>query len=107
MMETDQSQTERYKAAKKRVKEIKGFYIHLLVYVMVNLFLIFGSSRDGSLWDRITDPSSFITAGFWGIGLFAHAAGVFGGGLLLGQKWEEKKIAEYLEKEKREMKKWE
>lgn len=106
-MKANYSQTERYNAARKRVKEIKGFYIHLLVYVLVNLFLIFGSSRDGALPERITNPANFITAGFWGIGILAHGAGVFGGGLLLGRKWEEKKIAEFLEKEKREMKKWE
>lgn len=106
-MEANYSETERYKAARKRVKEIKGFYVHLLVYVLVNLFLILGSFRDGNLMERVTDPANYITAGLWGIGLLAHAASVFGGGLILGRRWEEKKIAEYLEKEKREMKKWE
>lgn len=106
-MESDLSQSQRYKSAQKRVKEIKGFYIHFLIYVLVNLFLILGSSRNESLLEQLTDPANYITAGFWGIGLLAHAAGVFGGGFLLGRKWEEKKIAEYLEKEKKEMKKWE
>lgn len=106
-MEAQNSQAERYKAAQKRVKEIKGFYVHLLVYILVNLFLIFGSFRDVNIIDRLTDTSNYLTAGFWGLGLLAHAVGVFGGGFFLGRKWEEKKIAEYLEKEKKEMKKWE
>ena len=30
-----------YYMAYKRVKRIKGFYVHFIVYVLVNLFLIF------------------------------------------------------------------
>ena len=30
---------EKYEKAKKRVEEIKGFYTHLIVYVVVNLGL--------------------------------------------------------------------
>ena len=31
----------RYQQAKKRVKQLKGFYVHLLVYVLVNAIIIF------------------------------------------------------------------
>ena len=35
---------ERYERAKKRVKDIQGFYWHLFWYVAVNLFLTFGGT---------------------------------------------------------------
>lgn len=101
------SNDELYKIAQKRVKEIKGFYVHLLVYVLVNVFLFIASSRNGDFFAEVKDVNNYLTALFWGIGIIAHAASVFGSGLILGKKWEEKKIEELLEKEKQEMKKWE
>ncbi len=97
---------ERYILAQKRVKEIKGFYIHLFVYLIVNLMLLLANSRD-PLVDRITEPSSYFTAFFWGIGLAAHWASVFGAGFFMGKKWEERKIKKLMEKEKENLKTWE
>ena len=39
----------RYELAYKRVKRIKGFYIHLLVYVFVNAFIIVSSFNRSAL----------------------------------------------------------
>ena len=39
-MELPENQDVKYIEAKRKVKEMKGFYIHLFVYVIVNLFLI-------------------------------------------------------------------
>ena len=41
-MDATNLETERYQRARKRVEDLKGFYIHLSMYVMVNigLFLI-------------------------------------------------------------------
>ena len=36
----DRTQEERYDIAFKRVQKIKGFYVHLIVYVLVNIGLI-------------------------------------------------------------------
>lgn len=97
---------ERYDLAYKRVKRIKGFYVHALVYVLVNLFII------ASRYDEIRFDSGFFfrwdtfsTAFFWGIGLLAHGMSVFGRNIFFGQNWEERKIQELMEKEKSE--KWE
>jgi 2TM domain len=97
---------ERYNLAYKRVKRIKGFYVHALVYVLVNLFIILSSynkisfdSADFFRWE------TFSTAFLWGIGLTAHGLSVFGRNIFFGQNWEEKKIKELMEKEKSE--KWE
>ncbi len=97
---------ERYDLAYKRVKRIKGFYVHALVYVLVNVFLI------GSIYFKSDAGSqvfykweTFSTALFWGIGLLAHGLSVFGRNIFFGDHWEEKKIHEFMEKEK--TKKWE
>ena len=36
----------------------------------------------------------------WGIGLAFHAFGAFGKDLILGKNWEERKIREYMDKDK-------
>lgn len=95
----------RYKAAKKRFNDIKGFYTHLLVYFIVNLFLIVVGSGDQGLWKGIQEFNNYWTAIFWGIGLLAHGLHVFGSHIFLGKDWEERKIKEIMEQEKRT--KWE
>jgi uncharacterized RDD family membrane protein YckC len=85
---------EAYKRAKKRVEEIKGFYAHLIVFIIVNAVLIAINLlvTPGFLWFLIPLCG-------WGIGLFFHA--VFGFGLfgVFTKDWEEKKIKELLEKD--------
>lgn len=97
-MENQFQKDERYYAAQKRVKSIKGFYIHFTVYVFVNIFLciqIYLSSKN-EFWRW----ESFATALFWGIGIFAHGTSVFGSNLLFSKNWEERKIKEMMEKDK-------
>ena len=105
-MESNFTQEQSYIRAKKRVKEIKGFYIHLLVYVLVNIFIsgiiIFGITRDenASFIDTVSNFGVYSTWIFWGIGMFFHWLGVFGfKSLGFGNDWEEKKIKELMEKE--------
>lgn len=97
---------ERYEIAVKRVKSIKGFYVHLIVYILVNIFIIAGnlmnnSNNDPFFWSWQT----FSTALFWGIGLLAHGLSVFGKNLFFSSNWEEKKIQEFMDKDKSQ--KWE
>jgi hypothetical protein len=84
----------RYKRAIERVEEIKGFYIHLFIYIVVNvaLFLLNLSSSPGRWWFYWP----FLG---WGIGLLGHAVGVFGLGKFFGAEWEERKIKEIMEKQ--------
>lgn len=83
-------------AAQKQVKRIKGFYIHALVYVCVNLVIIFGNYYENG--GNIFDFDSYATAFYWGIGLLAHGLSVFNNGWFFGKDWEERKIQEYLKK---------
>lgn len=61
-----------YQRAKKRVEAKIGFYIHLAVYLVVNLLLIF---------INVTTSTQYLWFKWpligWGIGLFFHALGVF------------------------------
>lgn len=86
----------RYLEAQKRVKKLKGFYIHATVYVLVNLFLIARNVQQG---DSLYDIDVYWTAIFWGIGLLGHASSVFLPGFFLGKDWEEKKIRELMNKD--------
>ena len=89
--------------AKKRVEEIKGFRIHLMVYLVINLLILLATGiqnfrQDEPLlrWHMLSTPF------FWGIGLALHAGKVFGFNALFGKDWEERKIAEYMEEDRRE-----
>ena len=97
-MENQIQKDERYFTAQKRVKSIKGFYIHFTVYVFVNIVLciqIYLSSKN-EFWRW----ESFSTVLFWGIGILAHGTSVFGSNLLFGKNWEDRKIKEIMEKDK-------
>lgn len=93
----------KYQEAVKRVKKIKGFYTHLLVYLVINIAIILSKVDfdNNSTWSF--EMRNFSTAFFWGIGLVVHGFTVFGPALLLGKNWEEKKIKELMEKEKTNM----
>ncbi len=89
-----------YVYAKKRVKELKGFYWHAFWYVAVNIFIITMvavNSNNEDFWHFGT----FTTAFFWGIGLGFHALNIFGKNALFSKYWEERKIKEYMDKEER------
>ena len=91
--------TEKYFAAKKQVEEIKGFYGNLISYFVVNFFLLFINLKysPDHLW-------FFWTLLGWGIGVVFHGIRVFNVLPFFGKDWEQKKIAELMEKEKENFK---
>ena len=70
--------------AERRVDDRIGFYIHFIAYVAVNfgLFLTWFYTGQGFPWFL------FVLL-FWGIGLAAHAIGVFA-----GQEYFDRKVDE-------------
>ena len=88
-------QNEKYLRAKKRVQALKGFYIHLLIFVLVNMLLFVIDlvfSRD-SIWFH------YPLFG-WGIGIAVHGLSVFKYGKgIFSEEWERRKIFEYMEEE--------
>lgn len=96
-METDYTREQQYIKARKKVKEIKGFYIHLATYVLVIPFIIYVNLRYVPqfhwFWYSVLS---------WGVGLFFHWFGVIGiDKFKLGKEWEEKKIREIMNNNKR------
>jgi hypothetical protein len=92
----------KYEMAVKRVKRIKGFYIHALVYVLVNAFILLSTFNKSLFGDHnFWQWQNLNTVFFWGIGLIAHGLSVFGGNLFFGKGWEEKKIQELMDKDKK------
>ncbi len=76
-------QTMNEKQAKKRIKELRGYYGHLTAYVSVNVFLIILNllTHPGTLW-------FFFPLLGWGIGLAIHTVQVF----WVGNEWEARKM---------------
>lgn len=102
-METNYKNKISYRSAQKRVKDIKGFYVHLVVYLFVNTAILIVSTRDEGFLKGLGELSSYSTVFFWGIGLFAHWASVFGPDFIFGKKWEERKIKDLMEKDKKQL----
>lgn len=94
------AEEDRYLRAQKRVKQIKGFYWHLFWYLAVNIFIWVMAYRGMGVGENFFSFGTFSTAFFWGIGLAAHWASVFGKNLIFSKKWEERKIREYMDKDK-------
>lgn len=98
------SEEAKYERAKKRVKAQSGFYKHLISYISINIFIILVKVfREGT--DVLSQCDTYTVAFFWGIGLAFHAIGVFYKQAVFGRNWEERKIREIMEKDKRQ--KWE
>lgn len=103
----EMTEEEKLKLAKKRVEEIKGFYIHATIYVVINTFIVINLAlrnfgNDGEIWSFPT----FVTPLFWGVGLAFHGIHTFKKNRLFGKKWEEKMIQKYIEQDKRESEKY-
>ena len=95
----------KYQEALKRVKKIKGFYTHAIVYVVINLMIAIVNIQHLGEGESYFQFKNFSTAFFWGIGLVAHGLSVFLPSMVMGKNWEEKKIKELMDKEKNN--KWE
>lgn len=88
----------KYQEAKKRVQKMKSFYTHLIVYIVVNTFIVIKKTQNidpgEGLWDAFKVPF------FWGIGLVFHGLRAFDSIPFIGKDWEERKIKELMDKKK-------
>jgi len=95
IMENSNLEDQKYRKAKKKVKNIKGFYIHFGVFLLVNtiVFLVV-NLIDGDLtvfWEY------YPIAG-WVIALAIHFYAVFGFNIVFGKDWEQKRIKDLMDK---------
>lgn len=103
-MEIEKTNT-KYLKAKKRVDELRGFYKHLAVYIVINGFfigrriyldIIYGDS----FIDAFTEMSNYRLFFWWGFGLIIHGLNTYRYSFF-SKNWEERKIKEEMEKQNR------
>lgn len=101
IMEQNFIEDDKYYLAKKKVENIKGFYGNLIVFVVVNAVLLFINlyTSPQNLW-------FYWPLMWWGIGVVFHGLKVFEVFPTMGKDWEERKIKEFMEKEKQNNNKW-
>ncbi len=107
---------DRREAAKKRVKEIKGFYAHLRAYILVNILILLlrigivdliterNANVDPSFFDWL-DINVLITPLLWGVGLLIHGLFVFQYKFTFLKSWEDRQIKKIMEEEEAREKK--
>lgn len=80
----------RRERAKRRLEAVKGFYVHLFVFILVvgGLFLI--NWATGDTWWVL-----WVFLG-WGIGVLAHGIAVMGRGSKALANWEERKLKQFM-----------
>lgn len=92
----------------KRVEALKGFYQHLLAYLLVNIALFIVRGRVLDFFQSNDPHKNFVdwidwnilfVPLFWGIGLLFHAAKVFRFKSRFMKNWEEKQLEKYIQKE--------
>jgi uncharacterized protein (DUF486 family) len=87
------TEEEMQKVARQRVEAKKGFFIHLLMYVVINAFLVF-------IWWMTTGGNDYPwflwVIGGWGIGVIANAIAVFVGPKH-GSEWEAREMDKEME----------
>lgn len=82
----------KYLRAKAHVAALKGFYIHLIVFISVIVGLgALDYARGGSWWVQ------WPLIG-WGVGIVGHAFLVFSPHAVSTESWEERKIKETMSK---------
>jgi hypothetical protein len=77
--------------AKRRLAAMKGFYIHLIVFLLVVAgLLVVNVAAGGEWWVQ------WVLLG-WGVGVIAHAAAVFGHIPRMIADWERRKIKQLMQ----------
>ncbi len=92
----------KYRQAQRQVKKIQGFYVHLMIYIVVNILLsiaiTFILMENGfSFKDAFFKFGTIGSWGIWGIGIFIHAFITFD--FFFGKGWQQKKITKILKEE--------
>lgn len=94
----EQSNKEKsYLRARKRLDWIKSFYIHVIVYLVFNVFLLLMIHGGVSIKINSIHYSNLYTAIGWGIILLIHGIIVFTPIISLMDKWEEQKLEEFMQ----------
>ena len=88
-----------YERARKRVAEVKGFYMHLGIYAIfsaafVAINLITSPHRHWFWWPVLG----------WGVAVVIHAFSFFVENRWLGSEWEQRKMREFVSQQSHDVK---
>ena len=100
------SENAKYERAAKKVEDIKKFYRHLHVYLIINFILLLvkanvlgllsGDGFEDLAFERWLDINVYGTAFLWGIGLAIHGLYVFQYKFKFLKNWEARKIEQLM-----------
>jgi hypothetical protein len=103
----------KYQRAAKRVKELKGFYRHVRIFVVVNLFLFILKSKLLHFYLPVDFPTEdyfydwiYGNLLVWLVILAIHGLFLFRNKITIFKKWEKRQIEKYIEKDKQEEQKY-
>ena len=83
----------KYERAKEHIEKLKGFYVHLAIYlIMVPVFIFLNFRSTGFPW------AIFPIVG-WGFGITGHAMETFNYHPFLGKNWEERKLKQFMDED--------
>ncbi|AMC09882.1 histidine kinase [Lutibacter profundi] len=97
MRTSEHIESKKYMRAVERVEEIKGFYSSLIAYCIVIPFLIFINIKYSPAFYWFWFPMVG-----WGIGLLFQGFKAFSYNPFLGKDWEDRKIQEYMNEDKKQ-----
>ncbi|MDN3493393.1 2TM domain-containing protein [Winogradskyella bathintestinalis] len=95
-------ENQRLERAKKRVKRLKLFYIHLAGYIvfvallLYNLYIVAGPYKN----NIISLNLSIIVV--WTVLIFVHGLHIFKGKRIFKKSWEDRKVERFLKEKKEE-----
>lgn len=84
--------------AYRRVAQLRSFYTHLAIYILINIALLlpyFMLDIAAIFWQRCF----IIMIGVAGLGVLGHAMWVFGPKFFLPSKWERRKLKQFTDEE--------
>ena len=95
----------------EKVGRIKSFYNHLILYILVNFIFTFSANfseinihiyngfKISNQWANFDSYKVYPLWLVWGVILIINAVALFSIPMLFGNKWEEKKIEEYMKED--------
>ena len=86
--------------AKKRLEQLKGFYIHFSIYLTINAIILtnFYMRSVETAYEFWSFPT-FFTAIFWGVGVALHAAHTFQILPFYRKNWERRQIEKFMKED--------
>ncbi|MBL87770.1 MAG: hypothetical protein CMO82_14095 [Winogradskyella sp.] len=107
-MESHNNEEQKLLNAKKRLRRLKLFYIHLAGYLIVVALLVYNLYIVEGVYKNDIFSLNLSVLVLWTMAIIIHAWKVFKEKTVFRKSWEDKKIASYLERDETEKTKmWE